>query len=127
MRRKGKAAKHYDSVKEDRDAWKAGLRPICFVCNETFKHLDIHEILRRSRTREPFQRWNLTLLCRRCHESHEVAASNRESMTRMLARKRFYDPDHYSLTSFVLARDERATEFITEAEVELAAQALGLI
>lgn len=125
MRHKGKAAKHYDAVKEDRDAWKAGMKQICFVCNQPFRNLDIHEILRRSRTRSPFQRWNLTLVCRRCHESHEVAASNKESMTRMLARKRHYDRSHYSLASFVLARDERALEFITEAEVELAAQVLG--
>jgi hypothetical protein len=45
----------------------------------------------------------------------------------MLARKRHYDRSHYSLASFVLARDERALEFITEAEVELAAQVLGFV
>lgn len=104
----------------DRKAWKQEIASKrCFVCTRDNCRLDIHEILRRSRVRDPFQRWNLTLVCRKCHESYEVACSNRQSMTRMLARKLFWDALHYDLQSFLKARDERAMEFITQAEVEI--------
>jgi 5-methylcytosine-specific restriction endonuclease McrA len=128
IKQHGKAYQHYQDMKDDREAWKLSQKPQCWACQELFRHdrLDVHEILRRSRTLRPFGRWNLTLLCRKCHDGHDVAASNRESMTRMLARKKYFDPMHYNLLAWLCARDQRALQFITEEEVEHALRELGL-
>ena len=113
---------YYNSVKESRNAWKAGLPKLCMLCGISekfapFKWLEIHEIAPRSICRNA---WgilpNYLLLCRHCHVLQD--GRTQASMTRCLAAKMLFDAAHYDLLAVLKLRNPNALEFITQAEVE---------
>ena len=115
------AKQYYESIRPDREAWRSEMIPYCMDCGipqdyAPRRFLEIHEILPRSYLRNNWHsRMNILLLCADCHFRQQ--ARNRDSMIRCLAIKQLRDPLHYDLQAWLKLRNQKAMEFITQAEV----------
>lgn len=124
MRRRAKvpAAKkaEQDLILDARKAWAASRPQECMLTRQRPGKLDIHEILRRSQAPnyKSFHPCNLLLLSRAAHESELFAVSNRESLIKQLAIKKYRDPQNFDLHLWLRIRNERAMEYIEMSEIE---------
>lgn len=123
------ATQYYESIKPDREAWRASMPAVCMDCGVHQRHaprkfLEIHEILPRSYLPK---RWGdrclYLLLCRTCHDRQH--ARNRDSMIRCLAIKSLRDPLHYDLKRFLELRNPIAMDYISQNEVNQAVKELN--
>lgn len=121
-RKKPKAASYYDSIKEDRNNWKASIEQRCWWCGR-YEHelqlpsrLEINEITPRSAAPNRWwHRCNGSLVCTSCHEQYGHAASDLQ----WLARKQRFDREHYDLQEWLRMRNPRAMSFIVQREVDV--------
>jgi hypothetical protein len=118
IKSKGKAAKYYQSIKEDRAEWARSRLPFCMSCGckGGFTGLQIHEITRRA---QASTRWacrsSYLLLCQSCHESDFASMAH----TDQLAIKKVKDPEYYDLQKWLRISDPelKAPRRVTEEEV----------
>jgi 5-methylcytosine-specific restriction endonuclease McrA len=120
-RKKPKARNYYDSIKDDRNAWKASLEQRCWVCGRNEhdlrlpERLEIHELIPRSAAPNRWwERFNGALCCSSCHAQHGHAGKDIE----WLARKFRFDRDNYDLKEWLMLRNPRAMNFIVQREVD---------
>lgn len=115
------AREYYLTVKEDRLAWRESMPQRCMYCGSNFWpvgciHLwpEVHEILSRAHAPNSWGfRANYLLLDSTCHA--KVAAL---SHAEQLAIKLRCDPDHYDLREWLIRRNIRAMEYVTQDEVD---------
>ena len=106
------------SIKKARDQWSDSTPPECMICGKKNVRFDIHEILRRSQAPRG---WgfveNYLKLCRSCHDSELITHSNYMSICIQLRIKSEKDPENYDLEKWNLARNPRAGNYVTEADI----------
>ena len=123
------AVKYYQSIKADREEWRALMPMVCMDCGIQQRHaprkfLEIHEILTRASLPGAWYfRANIILLCGPCHFKQQ--ARNKESMTRCLAVKALRDPLHYDLELWLKTRNPKAMQYITQEEIDDASNGLA--
>lgn len=115
---KGKAAKYYESVKEERVAWARRKKQACMACGATnvWPALQIHEIERRAHCPDTWcHPSNLLYLCEPCHAGDFASMPH----ARQLAVKWLADPDGFHLMHWLRLKDPllRAPHRVTMAEV----------
>jgi hypothetical protein len=133
IKSKGKAAKYYQSVKEERFVWARSKKQLCMACGALsgYMGLEIHEIERRAHAPDNWAHWsNYLLLCGPCHSGPFASMPH----SRQLAYKFLADGDDFHLMHWLRLKDpllrapNRVTmdEVLAWVEVITSEQALGI-
>lgn len=94
---------YYESVKESRREWAAGMPKTCMWCGrkEAWPGLQIHEIQRRSQSP---RRWgslsNYLVLCSACHSGEFETMPH----AKQLAVKKIMDPENFDFEEWLTIR-----------------------
>lgn len=120
------APSYYNSVRADREEWRAEMPQKCMKCGARLWQrdvlgrsvlplwLEIHEILSRAQAPKSWGfRANYLLLCNPCHQFDIPSMSH----AAQLAIKKRADPKHYDLDEWLRVRNPNAMDYVTEAEV----------
>lgn len=113
-----RADDYYDSIKDDRNAWRDEVEQSCMWCGNgaDWHGFEIHEIERRSHA---CGRWgvraNYLLTCYPCHSGPLDYAPHEKQ----LAAKLLADPEYFDLEEWLRIRDPelRAPERVTLRDI----------
>lgn len=91
---------------DESEAWR-GTQPLCWLClffgRENRYPIEVHEVVERSKTSQPFQRFNFAALCGHrdynCH--HRLQSRGLSGRLICWALKRLYDPECFDLKASV--------------------------
>lgn len=114
---------YYDSVKEEREAWRAAMPDQCMYCGvlecNAWPGLDVHEIERKSHAPKSWgSLCNYLKICRRCHDGR-FADLEQMPHEKQLAVKLIKDFENFDLMEWLRLRDPqlRAPERVTMDDI----------